>query len=229
MEMVGGVMASSVRGSLALPTVAALDLVAPEVWVARFGRTERFTHWWTVLMVVFALVTGLLIGDENRSGVTMWLHIGSVALILVGLAVAVLFGDRAAIVVSVRELFGFDARDRAWLVARLRHPLQRHPLPQWGLFNTGQKVLAWALTVWIVAVVVTGIVSWWSGAEGGGLHGVAVVATMVLLTAHVFMAAVNPSTRPALAGMLLGRVRRSWAATHHGAWIDEVEGRDGGS
>jgi formate dehydrogenase subunit gamma len=222
-------MASGLPGSLALSTVAAdRDVVAPEVWVARFGRTERFTHWWIVLMVVVALVTGLAIGDESRSGVLLWLHIASVALIVVGLAVAALFGDRAALFGSARELFGFDVRDRAWLVARIRHPLQRHRHPRWGLFNTGQKVLAWALTVSLVSVVVTGIVSWRSGGEGG-LHAPAIVVTVILLAAHVFMAVVNPSTRPALAGMVLGRVRRSWAATHHPAWLDDVDGRDGSS
>jgi formate dehydrogenase subunit gamma len=37
------------------------------------------------------------------------------------------------------------------------------------------------------------------------------------------MAVVNPSTRPALRGMVFGRVRRSWAAQHHRAWLDALE------
>jgi formate dehydrogenase subunit gamma len=180
-------------------------------------------------MVVIALLTGLSMGDERGAGLMLWLHIGSVALIIVGVAAAAVFGDHRALGRSVRQVFSFDARDRDWLGARMRHRLRRHPNPRWGLFNTGQKLLAWALTVSIVSVVATGIVSWRSGGEGGGLHGPAVVVTMILLGAHVFMAVVNPATRPALAGMVLGRVRRSWAATHHGAWLDEVDGSDGGS
>lgn len=39
------------------------------------------------------------------------------------------------------------------------------------------------------------------------------------------MAVVNPVTRPALAGMVMGRVRRSWAARHHGGWLDDVDSR----
>jgi cytochrome b subunit of formate dehydrogenase len=50
---------------------------------------------------------------------------------------------------------------------------------------------------------------------------VAVVVAMVLVGCHVFMAVVNPATRPALAGMVLGRVRRSWAEQHHGGWLHD--------
>jgi formate dehydrogenase subunit gamma len=180
-------------------------------------------------MVVIALVTGLAMGDEAGAGVMLWLHVGSVALIGVGLTVAAAFGDHRALLGSARQLFSFDSRDHDWIRARARHPLRRHPHPRWGLFNTGQKLLAWALTASIIVVVATGIVAWASGGEGGGLHGPAVVVTMLLLGAHIFMAVVNPATRPALAGMVFGRVRRSWAATHHRAWLDDVDGFDGDS
>ena len=31
----------------------------PAAWVHRFGRTERFVHWWTVLMLSVAVLSGL--------------------------------------------------------------------------------------------------------------------------------------------------------------------------
>ena len=221
---------ASVQGLVTPRAERPPDRVTEDGWVPRFGRTERFAHWWTVLMVLIALFTGLSLGDERQGGVVLWLHIGSVALIVIGLGAAALLGDHRALLSSARQVFTLNISDRAWLGARIRHPLHRHPQPRWGMFNTAQKLLAWAVTVSILVVVATGIVSWRSGGEGGGgLHGPAVVVTMVLLGAHVFMAVVNPATRPALAGMVLGRVRRSWAATHHGAWLDEVDGSDGRS
>jgi cytochrome b subunit of formate dehydrogenase len=69
---------------------------------------------------------------------------------------------------------------------------------------------------------VTGVLSWSHGGEGG-LHGAAVLLTGILLGAHVFMAVVNPATRPALHGMVLGSVRRSWAAEHHADWLKSLE------
>ena len=77
------------------------------------------------------------------------------------------------------------------------------------MFNPGQKLLAWALTLSLIVVVVTGIQAWSAHTGEGGLHGSAVVLTALLLGAHLFMAIVNPATRPALAGMAFGRVRRS--------------------
>jgi cytochrome b subunit of formate dehydrogenase len=90
------------------------------------------------------------------------------------------------------------------------------------MFNTGQKILTGCLGISLATVIVTGLLDWSSGGEGGGLHGPAVVVTALLLGAHIFMAVVNPATRPALAGMVFGRVRRSWAAEHHGDRLEKV-------
>jgi formate dehydrogenase subunit gamma len=198
------------------------DCAARALWVPRFGRTERFAHWWTVLMLLVAVLTGLGMGDEGGSGTMLKVHVAAVILIGAGLGAGILFGDRRALLKSAIRLFGFDRRDTAWLRARLRHPLDRGAEPAWGMFNTGQKLLAWALTASVAAVIVTGIQSWSAGGEGG-LHGATVAVTLVLLSAHIFMAVVNPSTRPALAGMVFGRVPRSWAAKHHPEWLDKLD------
>ena len=79
------------------------------------------------------------------------------------------------------------------------------------------------MSISVAVVVVTGIVAWSAHTGEGGLHGSAVVLTALLLGAHLFMAIVNPATRPALAGMAFGRVRRSWAAEHHQAWLNDLE------
>jgi formate dehydrogenase subunit gamma len=91
------------------------------------------------------------------------------------------------------------------------------------MFNPGQKMLAWAISGSVAAVVVTGVQAWFTHSGEGGLHGTAVVITAVLLSAHVFMAVVNPATRPALRGMVFGRVSRSWAAEHHGEWLGDLD------
>jgi cytochrome b subunit of formate dehydrogenase len=215
---------SNGRGSLAPPLDGRdIEQAAPDTWVARFGRTERFAHWWIVLMLAAALFTGLAMGDDSPSGALLGMHVGAVALIGLGLAVAFAFGDRRALLRSARRLFSFDGRDAAWLRARLQRRLDRGAEPEWGMFNTGQKLLAWALGGSVAALVVTGVQAWSSGEDGGGAHGTVVVVTMLLLSAHVFMAVVNPATRPALSGMVFGRVRRSWAAKHHGGWLDDLD------
>ncbi len=217
----------STRGAQAQRPRREADSPRREEWVHRFGFTERFAHWWTVSMVAAALLTGLALGDEAESGPMLTAHIGSVILIGAGLAVALVVGNTRALLAAAYHLFAFDRRDVAWLRDHLhRSPARgregRHG--EWGMFNPGQKVLSWALSLAVAVVVYTGIVAANSGGEGSGsMHGAAVVVAMVLVGAHVFMAVVNPSTRPALRGMVLGRVRRSWAEQHHGGWLHDRE------
>ncbi len=195
-----------------------------EEWVHRFGLTERFAHWWTVSMVAAALLTGLALGDEAESGPMLTAHIGAVVLIGAGLAVALVLGNTRALLAATYHLFAFDRRDAAWVRDHLHRSTARGHHGEWGMFNPGQKVLSWALSLSVVAVIYTGIVASRAGGEGSGsMHGAAVVVAMVLVGAHIFMAVVNPSTRPALRGMVLGRVRRSWAEQHHGGWLHDRE------
>jgi cytochrome b subunit of formate dehydrogenase len=37
----------------------------------------------------------------------------------------------------------------------------------------------------------------------------------VLVVGHLYMALINPSTRPALSGIVSGTVEGSWSRTHH--------------
>jgi len=184
-------------------------------WVHRFGRTERFTHWWTVGTLGLALFSGLTM--EDRGGPLFTVHVGAVVALGVGLAIAALLGDRRAIAAATKQLLVFDRRDRAWLAATARHPLRRPPEPAWGMFNAGQKVLAWALGGTVLGVIGTGLLAWTAGLDGG-LHAAFVLAAGALLAGHVFMAIVNRAARHALNGMVFGRVRRSWAQVHHADW-----------
>jgi cytochrome b subunit of formate dehydrogenase len=190
--------------------------------VQRFGRTERFVHWWTALMMAVAMLSGLGMGDDGRSAPLLTVHIAAVVMIAVGVAGALLFGVHRDVFHAAHELFVLDRRDAAWLRARIHDPFHPDANPSWGMFNTGQKLLAWALTGSVTVVVVTGVLSWSRGGEGGP-HGAAVLLTGILLAAHVFMAVVNPRTRPALRGMVLGSVRRSWAAEHHRHWLETAD------
>ena len=173
-------------------------------------------------MVAVALLSGLAMGDESGSGPMLVVHVGSVIGLVAGLVAAFVFGDRGALLGSTRRLFTLDGRDVAWVHDHVRNPRTAPSRHDWGLFNTGQKLLAWMLTASMAAMIGTGIQSWLAGGEGG-LHGATVVLTAALLSAHIFMALVNPSTRPALHGMVFGRVRRSWAAKHHAAWLAAID------
>jgi len=61
---------------------------------------------------------------------------------------------------------------------------------------------------------------WPFGADGlwRVAHRWLTVLVLIPIVGHMFLAAVHPSTRHALTGMLDGRVDREWAATHHPRW-----------
>ncbi len=193
-------------------------------WVRRFGLTERFAHWWTVLMVALALVSGLALGDDGaRSGPLLTVHWGAVVLIGVGLLAALVVGDTRALLRAAWSLFSVDRHDAAWIRDHLQHPRHGRGHGDYGMFNPAQKALAWALAVAVAVVIYTGVEALSAGGdEGGGSHATAVIVAMVLLGAHVFMAVLNPATNHALNGMVFGRVRRSWAAQHHGGWLKDT-------
>jgi formate dehydrogenase subunit gamma len=149
-------------------------------------------------------------------------HWGAVALIGVGLLAAVVFGDTRALLRATGKLFSVDRRDATWIRDHLRHPLGGRGHGDYGMFNPAQKALAWALTAAVAVVIYTGIQAASAGGDdAGGPHSTAVVVAMVLLGAHIFMAVLNPATNHALHGMVFGRVRRSWAAQHHGGWLKD--------
>ena len=193
--------------------------------VHRFGRSERFLHWWIVSMYSVALLTGVAMGDEAESGSLLRSHIAAVLLIGAGIVVVLIFGDTMAVLRSAKDLFIIDRTDVKWFARELTHPLSREHFP-WGKFNIGQKLLAWSLVGALAGLIVTGVQSWHSGGDSSGPHSVAVVISLVLLGSHVFMALLNPSTRPALPGMIFGHVRRSWAEKHHGGWLAAQDAKD---
>lgn len=202
---------------------APLPTAPDEEWVPRFGLTERFAHWWTVLMMATALLTGLVMGDdESRSGPLVTAHWGSVILIGVGLLAALVFGNTRALLRAMWRLFSLDRHDAVWVRDHARRPFGGHGHGDYGMFNPAQKLLAWALTIAVTAVIFTGIQALSAGGDdSGGPHGTAVLVAGALLGMHVFMAVLNPATNHALTGMVFGRVRRSWAAQHHGGWLKD--------
>jgi formate dehydrogenase subunit gamma len=210
---------TSIREPLPRP----LPAMPPDPWVHRFGRTERFAHWWTVATLSAAVLSGLAMGDDGGSGGLFVVHVGSVALFGGGLIAAAVFGNHRALFGAAARLFSVGRADIAWVRDRARRPFGPQPEVRWGMFNTGQKLLAWSVTTSLLTVIGTGIADWNAGGEGGGLHGAMVAVTAVLVGSHVFMAVLNPTTRPALRGMVSGHVRRSWAARHHRAWLDELD------
>lgn len=192
--------------------------------IFRFGLTVRLLHWWTVVTFATALLTGLAMGSEMEDTNLFHLHVAAVIAMGGGFVVAVIFGNTMAVLGFVRDAFLPERSDFEFVGRMLSRPFHRTGV-RWGKFNLGQKGLAWMMLASLTAIIITGINSWHTDGDAAGPHTTAVIIALILLGVHVFMAVVNPVTRPALPGMVFGRVERSWALHHHARWVEDEDRR----
>ena len=219
---------------------------APE-FLDRLAASTRALHWLVALPVLLLLLTGL----TNFWPELKALHVGG-ARVFAWLHVLIGLGFAVALVPSViailrsraarrdaRELLAFRLDDYLWLQHRvLRAAGLRSIGPRVGKFNAGQKLNAVLSAAATAALTGTGVVlgvNYWSkdvfdvdlvGAVFRW-HTVLSVLLLPLIAGHLYMAVLNPGTRESLRGITTGRVRRSWAERHHGAWADRVREESG--
>jgi formate dehydrogenase subunit gamma len=191
--------------------------------ILRFSRTERAAHW--LIAVSFAIM--LLSGGQvphRWTWTTLWfdIHVGAAAVLVAGLAALLVAADGRGLRSTAADLRRLDRADRAWLSpTRL---LTRGPAPRVGRFNGGQKLNARLSLLGILGLYATGVYLVTVGNTAfGHLHGPFAFLTCVLIAGHIFMAVVNPSTRPALRGITLGTVNRAWAEHHFPGWVEAQE------
>jgi formate dehydrogenase subunit gamma len=165
--------------------------------VTRFVKTTRWFHWSFALSFVSLAATG---GALSLRGLLGLLHV-------------------------VR----WSRDDLRWLVRQPLAALGRAELPPAGKLNAGQKVNALATAVLTLALAGSGL---WLWRHPGAMvplvvHVACFLAWIPLFAGHLFLALVAPGTRPALRGILLGRVPRGWARHHHARWVAELELEEG--
>jgi len=192
--------------------------------IFRFTLTVRLLHWWIVATFATALLTGLAMGSEMENTSLFHLHVAAVIAMGGGFLAALILGNTLAVLRFVRDAFIPDRSDFQFVARIVAHPFHRTGV-RWGKFNLGQKGLAWMMLASLATIIVTGVNSWHADGDASGPHLTAVIVALILLSIHVFMAVVNPITRPAMPGMVFGRVKRSWAVHHHAKWVEEEDGR----
>lgn len=208
--------------------------MATEGRVRRFGRTERFVHWWQAAAFTVLLASGLtlwlpaLATIVNRRLLVKDIHyVASIALVA-GLLAAVVVGDRRVIARTARELDRYDEHDRAFLLRRDVDGERPRP----GRYNGGQKLNAAVVSGSWVLFLVSGIDLYLGQRDHAFrvngmlfMHEVLTLFTLVVVLGHVWMAALNTATVGALDGMTSGTVTTAYAREHHPRWNAEEEER----
>lgn len=197
--------------------------------VPRFSATARALHWIHATGFLAMTSTGLALYVPAWSGLAggrtalKAVHLAAAALWFAGIAATVALADRRALRSALHDLEHFDVDDRRWF--------RNRQVPQ-GRFNAGQK-LHTALQAGLACLLGLSGTLLWLGERNHALrtdgaltlHDAAGTAGLVLLSGHLWFAVIQPSTRPALRGIVTGRVSRDWASHHHPKWDPRHETR----
>jgi formate dehydrogenase subunit gamma len=200
--------------------------------IERFGKTVRWFHWTFALSFVSLAATGALLALRNTLGIgaaaghrILTVHeIAAVCLIVLP-TVVVLSGDTRDFFRELGGLARWSRDDLRWLALQPLSFLRNIELPPMGKLNAGQKVNGLVMAGLTVALVASGVVLW---LRPGSLLPLAIhiacfVLWIPLFAGHLTLALILPGTRPALRGMITGRVPREWARHHHPRWVEALE------
>jgi formate dehydrogenase subunit gamma len=196
----------------------------------RFTRTERAVHWVHATAFVILLATGLalylpsLAEAVGRRPLLKTIHVYTAVAWLIALVLIFVVGDRAALRATAHEIDMFDRDDRAWLKGR--HPPQ-------GRLNAGQKLNAIFTAVFGLMFAISGFFLWYGErdtrfrfAQTILIHDWLMYISFALFLGHLYLALINPKTRPALNGITRGWVDEDWAQAHHAKWAAQAPVED---
>jgi formate dehydrogenase subunit gamma len=205
------------------PSIAAAGVRKRKRYVERFTLTERLLHWVHASAFFVLLGSGLILYLPALStavgrrplikDIHFWTGISwAGALVLIAV-----LGNRRALLRTAREIDLFDRDDFRFLRGELGRPQ--------GRFNAGQKVNAIVTAAFAVLFFVSGLLLWMGERNTDirlagtlFLHDALMYTSVAIVLGHLYLALINPGTRPALRGMVLGTVREEWAASHHSKW-----------
>jgi cytochrome b subunit of formate dehydrogenase len=127
-------------------------------------------------------------------------HASSVAVVVLGVAVVVLRGNRTALSRTARQLRTIDDLDRAWLRSVPAAVFGHRAEPPAGRFNAGQKVNFILISLLLVALFVSGVGLVVSSPAANPIFKAAQVAaaylSIALIVGHLYLALVNPGDPP---------------------------------
>jgi formate dehydrogenase gamma subunit len=198
--------------------------------IQRFIGAERLIHWALALPFTLLYATALLLlatwAEPQPRTLHHWIgwaHRGAGVCLIVFPPLALLIGIRQwkAHFENMREGWWWTLDDFRWLLLFPRAAVDsRITLPEQNKFNAAEKLNFMMVFTTYPLYIATGIWIWMPGVAflAWIAHLTMAVIGLPLVLGHIFMAAVNPSTRIGITGMITGWVDREWAKHHYRRW-----------
>ncbi|MGK7344434.1 MAG: formate dehydrogenase subunit gamma [Candidatus Nitrospinota bacterium M3_3B_026] len=200
--------------------------------VIRFNRSERWFHNIVMFTFLFLLITGLamlyynLKGDQGSSRqFLVFTHKIASVIFIGGPILALLFGCRRTWIENIKVITSFSRDDIRWLTLKpLAAFSKKIKLPRDDKFNPGQKVWIYIAVSGSAVLAVTGVIMWVTGSPilALAIHTVVAVLMIIPLGGHIYMATLNPETRPGFGSIVDGEVNAEWAMEHHPIWMERT-------
>ena len=209
------------------------EQLIPHGHVLRYRFPERLTHWVAAGSYIYLLATGLAFW-------TPWLF--WVAVVLGGAQISRMLHPWVGLifVASVFHMYQmwskqmrFEPVDREWWKS-LHYYItnQDEKMPPAGRYNAGQKMLFWAFFWAGIALLLSGLVLWFTDSLPWSLrwlrylavivHPVAALVTIGNFMIHIYMGVF--AERGAFGSVIRGDVSLAFAKRYHPGWYEEIVG-----
>ncbi|MBI4714522.1 MAG: cytochrome b/b6 domain-containing protein, partial [Nitrospirae bacterium] len=207
--------------------------------VLRFRKSEWIVHWCIAIPFLVCWTTALVLvvvynpdPDRPYRDVFSWIHrISAVCLMTLPPLAITLKRDFKTHFYNIKQAWGWTLADIKWLsLMGLAAVSSRIHLPDQGKFNAAEKLNFMVVMTTYPLYILTGLMVWLTDVTflAWLVHFLMSLIATPFLVGHIYMAAINPSSRAALSGMINGFVDRQWAKHHHRQWYRErYESPDG--
>lgn len=201
--------------------------------IERYTFWDRICHWFTSLMYVYCLATGLAFYSPYLFWLAIVLGGGPTSRFWHPFAGLFFFGAQ----LWMHKLWDKDvqitAADREWLdKAKYYVTNQDEKVPAQGKYNGGQKLYYWAMFYGAFLLLLSGVFMWFPESIPFSwialrpivvfIHEGAALITIGAFIIHVYMSVFTvPGSVDA---MVHGFVSKDWARTHHRLWFREKTG-----
>lgn len=214
----------------------ATQRLLPNQRILRYTYNERVMHWVSGITYLYLLATGLAFWTPHLYWIAILLGGGGFSRFwhpVIGLvftaSVLWMYAEWKADMAITRD----DLRWKETIGAYVRN--QDEKVAPAGRFNYGQKQFFWVMFWGAVALLLSGLVLWFTDSIPWNLHWLRYVAILVhavgaLFTIGAFIIHVYMGTavvREGFSSVIRGEVSEQWAKTHHPLWLSQIRGAAG--
>lgn len=211
----------------------------PIKMVMRFTKGERLSHWVHAISFFLLLFTGLTILLASAQsligfgGVQIARYVHRIVAVVFIVVVAALFfvGDTRYHWQWLKACFTWKKSDLQHIAAFPKEFFGGHGnYPAQGRFNGGEKINSLITIFGSITISISGLIMWFAHLFPAGLvrwmypvHDLSMFLMTTAIVGHMYLALINPASRPAIRGITKGDVPESFVKAHYGAWYEQLK------